>query len=168
MLISDDFASLYSYNAWANERTVASCRSLSREAYEKPLGSGWTSVRDTLVHIASGTQAWFDRFRGNSPSRLLTGADIPELEDAAALLKSADEALTKFVVETPESDRVKVLAYTNVRGEVKKVPYWAVFRHAVNHATYHRGQIATMVRMLGGEPKSTDFVFWGILNTPQD
>ncbi len=168
MLIADDYESLYAYNRWANERTAASCRALTRDEYERTLGGGWPTVRDTLVHIGSATKAWHDRFLGNSPSRLLTGADVPELDSAIRLLEEADALLTGFVLDTPSERRTEILAYTNLQGSIKKVPYWAVFRHAVNHASYHRGQISTMIRSMGKDPKPTDLVFWGIVNTKQD
>ena len=167
MLIGDDFASLYAYNRWANERVAESCAGLTVEEYARAIGGGWPCVRDTLVHIASGTQAWRERFAGNSPSRLLTGADIPELAGAVRLLEDADAAMERFVAETPEDARRQVLAYVNLQGATKRVPYWAVFRHVVNHATYHRGQISAMIRSLGHDPKPTDLVFWAILQTPQ-
>jgi len=159
LLIADDFENLYAYNRWANERTVASCRALTTEEYERNIGGGWPSVRDTLVHIGSATRAWHDRFLGNSPSRLLTGADVPELDSAVRLLEEADEVLTRFVLGTSPDRRVQVLAYKNLQGNVKKVPYWAVFRHAVNHASYHRGQVTTMLRQTGATPpQSMDLI----------
>ncbi|MGH9441835.1 MAG: DinB family protein [Thermoanaerobaculia bacterium] len=166
--INDDFENLYAYNRWANERAAASCRQLTADEYERKIGGGWPSVRDTLVHIGSATKAWHERFLGRSPSRLLTGADVPAIDEAIALLEKADADLTRFVRETPPERRTEILAYTNLQGAVKKVPYWAVFRHAVNHASYHRGQISTMIRSMGKDPKPTDLVFWAIVNTPQE
>jgi uncharacterized damage-inducible protein DinB len=168
MLIQDDFPTLYAYNRWANDRTIASVRTLSTDEYEREQGGGWPSVRDTLVHIASATEAWHERFSGRSPGRLATGADIPALEEAASRLALADAAIERLVLETEPEHRSKVLVYRNLRGEEKKVPYWAVFRHVVNHGTYHRGQIASMIRRLGKSPNPTDFVFWAIANTPQE
>lgn len=168
MLIADDYASLYDYTIWANGRTIDSCRALTPEEYARDLGGGWPSVADTLAHLASATRAWHERFHGRSPDRLLTGKDLPALEDAAAMLTEADAALKTFVLEWPAARRNDILAYTNLRGETKKVYYWAVFRHAVNHASYHRGQISSMIRRMGKDPKATDLVLWGILNTPQE
>ena len=167
MLIADDYENLYAYNRWANDRTVSSCRDLTAEEYERTIGGGWPSVRDTLVHIASATKAWHDRFLGNSPARLLTGADVPEFEGAVVLLQEADALLTRLVLDTPAERRAEILAYRNLQGNIKKVPFWAVFRHAVNHASYHRGQISTMIRSMGKDPKPTDLVVWAIANTLQ-
>jgi uncharacterized damage-inducible protein DinB len=33
-------------------------------------------------------------------------------------------------------------------------------QHLANHSTYHRGQIASMIRRLGAEPLPTDFAFF--------
>ena len=168
MLIADDYESLYAYNRWANERTVAACRALTREEYERTIGGGWPSVRDTLVHIGSATKAWHDRLHGNAPSRLLTGADVPELDDAVRLLEDSDALLTKLVLETPAERRGEIVGFRNLQGIVRKVPLWSLFRHAVNHASYHRGQISTMIRSMGKDPKPTDLVVWAIVNTPQE
>jgi len=168
MLIRDELSDLFDYNAWANERMISSIEDLDAEEYGRVLGGGWPSVAETVAHLASATDAWRERFRGNSPARLLTAADLPEREPAVALLRSADAAVAAFAGESTPEDRAKILTYTNLQGRTKKVPYWAVLRHVVNHASYHRGQIASMVRMLGHEPKATDLVFWAIVNTSQE
>jgi uncharacterized damage-inducible protein DinB len=168
VLIEDDYPSLYAYNRWANERTVAACRQLTTEEYERKIGGGWPSVRDTLVHVGSATKAWHDRLLGEAPSRLLTGADVPELDAAVVLLEEADALLTRFVLDTPAERRGEIVAFRNLQGAVRKVPLWTLFRHAVNHASYHRGQISTMIRSMGKDPKSTDLVVWAIVNTEQE
>lgn len=167
MLIGDDLPALFAYNRWANERAVESVRTLSVEEYGRDLGGGWPTVRDTLVHVASATEAWHERFHGRSPGRLLTGVDVATLDEAVSRLELADAALERFVLETDPERLAEILAYTNLRGDVKRVPYWAVLRHVVNHGTYHRGQISSMIRRLGGTPNQTDLVLWAIQNTPQ-
>ena len=37
----------------------------------------------------------------------------------------------------------------------------------VLHSTYHRGQIATRVREVGGEPPTSDFIAWVWMNRPE-
>jgi uncharacterized damage-inducible protein DinB len=38
-------------------------------------------------------------------------------------------------------------------------PFWQMLQHVVNHASYHRGQVTTMLRQLGVQPpKSLDMV----------
>lgn len=35
------------------------------------------------------------------------------------------------------------------------------------HTTYHRGQLNTKIRELGGEPPLTDFIYWVGLDKPK-
>jgi uncharacterized damage-inducible protein DinB len=38
-------------------------------------------------------------------------------------------------------------------------PFWQTFQHLVNHGTYHRGQVVTMLRQLGVQTvPSTDLI----------
>jgi uncharacterized damage-inducible protein DinB len=38
-------------------------------------------------------------------------------------------------------------------------PFWQLLQHLVNHGSYHRGQITTMLRQLGAAPpKSVDLI----------
>jgi uncharacterized damage-inducible protein DinB len=33
-----------------------------------------------------------------------------------------------------------------------------IMRHVVNHGSYHRGQVAFMLRLLGKQPQATDWI----------
>jgi uncharacterized damage-inducible protein DinB len=35
-----------------------------------------------------------------------------------------------------------------------------MFRHFINHSSYHRGQIVTFLRQLGTPPPSTDLILY--------
>jgi uncharacterized damage-inducible protein DinB len=37
-------------------------------------------------------------------------------------------------------------------GQPGSTVFWQMAQHVVNHATYHRGQVTTMLRQLGVEP----------------
>ena len=47
-------------------------------------------------------------------------------------------------------------------------PYYAEsLVQVAMHTTYHRGQVATQIRALGGEPPLTDFVAWIWIGKPE-
>ena len=50
----EEIRSLYDYNAWANRRALDAASALTPEQFSKPLGSSFSSVRDTLAHIWRG------------------------------------------------------------------------------------------------------------------
>jgi uncharacterized damage-inducible protein DinB len=42
--------------------------------------------------------------------------------------------------------------YKLLNGQPSSSVFWHMFQHVVNHATYHRGQVTTMLRQLGATP----------------
>jgi uncharacterized damage-inducible protein DinB len=153
---------LYEYNEWANERTIASLRALPEADYVRDLGGSWPSLRATFVHVAGATDAWAERFGGKDVLALPKEADLPKLDDAVGVLLAAQEKHRKHLKNLTREKLERPFSWTNLSGEVKTSPFEIVVRHVVNHQTYHRGQIASMVRRVGGKPIATDMVRWGI------
>jgi uncharacterized damage-inducible protein DinB len=161
----DDFAALFAYNRWAGDRVLAACRNLTQDQYTRELPGGVTPLRATLVHIAAATHAWSRRIRGETVAALATEAEVPTVEDVARLLVEADDFFARLVPTLTPERLAGIWAYQNLRKEQKRLPFWAVLRHVVNHASYHRGQVAVKLKRLGVEPPQTDLVFWAIEQT---
>ncbi len=164
--MQDDFTSLFDYNRWADRLVLEACRKLTPKQYAAEPAPGLSSVRATLVHLAITTEGWLRGLTGQEITSVPTEAELPTLDDAAALLDRAyatvDGLLTTM---TPEwADRPMVL-----RGGSRSavLPPWVVMRHVVNHATYHRGQIASKLARLGIQSPATDLVFWAMERFPQ-
>ncbi|MDL2718169.1 MAG: DinB family protein [Acidobacteriota bacterium] len=158
----DDLSSLYAFNSWANARVLETLRAVPEADYVSELGGGWPSLRATFVHLAGATDAWAERFAGRDATRLATIEELPSLEDAARVLLAAEEKHRRLQPALTRERLAGPFTWKNLKGEAKTAPFWAVVRHVVNHQTYHRGQIAAMVRRLGHTPKPTDMVVWGI------
>jgi uncharacterized damage-inducible protein DinB len=57
----------------------------------------------------------------------------------------------------------RVRAFVEHLGEAEISGFWWKLLHVVNHASYHRGQVTTMLRQLGIEaPKSQDMIIYMI------
>ena len=54
----------------------------------------------------------------------------------------------------------RVVEYKTMKFGVYSNPLWQSLQHVVNHGTYHRGQVATMLRQLGATPNSSDLIFF--------
>lgn len=154
----NDLRELYDYNRWANHRTLSAAGKLDGERFLRELGNSFSSVRDTLAHILSAEWIWMERWQGRWPKAMLDAGDFPIVESLQARWKSLEEDRDRFIKSlTPERLR-DPLSYINRAGVGYTYPLWQQMVHVVNHSTYHRGQITTLLRQLGAEPLSTDFV----------
>jgi len=160
--VKDDLHALQDYNLWANRLLLESLAPLSHEDYAREMGGGWPSLRATLVHLAGATRAWAERFDGRDATSLPTVEEVPTLADAAAMLNDADARISAFLATLAPERLAAPLVWKNLKGEPKAAPLWTVLRHTVNHASYHRGQAAAMLKRLGGRPLATDLVRWAI------
>ena len=153
-----EMRALFDYNAWANHRAMeASCR-LTAEQFVQPMGSSFSSVRDTLAHIYGSEWLWLERFQGRSPASL---PDTTQFKDVASLKERWDEhepRLLGFVRGLTQTDLDRVMEYKTLKFGVYRNPLWQSMQHLVNHGTYHRGQITTMLRQLGAQPILTDLM----------
>jgi uncharacterized damage-inducible protein DinB len=167
MTIRDDLPTLFAYNRWADGKTVGAVRGLAPGDYAKEPAPGWASVRSTLVHMADAMTIWARRLDGQTVSTRRAEADLPTLDDAERLLREGHEAFDRLLAAVTPGQLATVWDYRNLKGEPQRAPLWAVYRHVVNHATYHRGQVAAKIKRFGVEPPATDFVFWAVGETPQ-
>jgi uncharacterized damage-inducible protein DinB len=157
--MNDDLVSLFAYNRWADRLVLDACRRLSPEQYAAEPAPGWSSVRASVVHIASATGNWIRRLAGETVSGVLTEADLPTIDDADRRLAGSYQMLDGlWPALTPE--RLASPQRFELRGHSLVLPPWVVLRHVVNHATYHRGQIASKLKRFGVEQPATDLVFW--------
>ena len=149
---------LYDYNAWANRRSLEAASKLPTEKFVQPMSSSFASVRDTLAHIYGGEWLWLERFQGRSPLSL---PDTAQFADAASLRQRWDELesrLLGFVRGLTQADLDRVMEYKTLKFGVYSNPLWQSMQHLVNHGSYHRGQVTTLLRQLGAQPILTDLM----------
>jgi uncharacterized damage-inducible protein DinB len=156
----DDILNLLDFHYWARDRMLDAVEVLTPEQYTQDLGSSYRSVRDTVVHIYAAEWIWHLRWLGQSPTALLTSEQVP---DFAAIRRAwvDHERLVRVCVENIGDDVGRVIPYTLLNGTSSASPFWQLLQHVVNHASYHRGQVTTMLRQLGVPAgKSTDMVLF--------
>jgi uncharacterized damage-inducible protein DinB len=151
---------LYDYNAWANNRTLESCATLSDEEFSRDLSSSFRSVRDTLVHIFWGEWLWLERWHGRSPTAMPAAADFPNLAAVRTRMEGIDRELIDFVSGLEADGLARIVEHKTTAGVPQAQPLWHMLQHLANHGTYHRGQVATMLRQLGAKPQATDLILF--------
>jgi len=154
----EEIRALYDYNAWANHRALDAAAKLSQEQFTRQLGSSFSSVRDTLMHICGAEWVWHERFEGRSPGSIPDLSSIQTVDALRAHWSAQEAPLLAFVRGLTQADLDRVIEYKTINFGVYKNPLWQSMQHVVNHGTYHRGQITTMLRQLGAKPILTDLM----------
>ncbi|MGC1106019.1 MAG: DinB family protein [Candidatus Acidiferrales bacterium] len=152
----DDVHLLYAYNSWANHRVLDACTPLDAAQLTQNLHSSFPSVRDTLTHIMLAEWLWLERWLGRSPG--FPSGDFPDLASVRARWQTIETDLNAFIQKLSAADLDRVVEYKNTKGNAFSNPMRQMLQHVVNHGTYHRGQITTMLRQLGATPLTTDLI----------
>lgn len=152
------FRTLLDYHYWARDRMLAAVAVLDHNQYAQPVGGSFGSVRETLNHLYGAEVLWLKRWQGESPSAFPSA--MPDtLAALAQVWASQDAAMRAYLAPLQESDLQRVIAYRNLAGVAGESALWEMLAHVVNHATYHRGQVTTLLRLLGAPPPaSTDLI----------
>jgi uncharacterized damage-inducible protein DinB len=154
----EEFRQLYAFNRWATERILQAVASLPQEQFQQDLGSSFRSIRDTLVHMMSGEWVWLSRWNGSSPAAMPEHWQEVGFERMSAEWTELDGQLQAFVGNLTEDGLDRLISYRSTAGEPFTTPLSQMLRHVVNHSTYHRGQVATMLRQSGAAAPATDLI----------
>lgn len=149
---------LYDYNAWANRRVLCAAEKLTSEQFTKPLQSSFSSVRDTLAHIYGAEWIWLERFHGRSPSALPATNEFADADSLRITWLGHEQKLLAFVYGLSQSDLDREMEYKTLKFGVYRNPLWQSMLHLINHGTYHRGQVTTLLRQLNAQPILTDLM----------
>jgi uncharacterized damage-inducible protein DinB len=151
---------LFGFNRWANDRILAAVERLNTNEFTRDMRTSHVSVRGTLVHVLWAEWVWFRRWEGESPRTLFNDEDFEDVEAIASQWRDLDQDRNRFIATLTDESLARTFAYENRKGEHWEYPFGASMQHVVNHSSYHRGQIVTLLRQLGRTPPATDFLVY--------
>ncbi len=174
-----DIETLYAYNRWANQRMFSALENLSDEQFAGKMQSSFPSIRETVFHILFAEWIWLKRWKGASPRTSIANPDassatwnalLPpgtpsseELATVAALksfASSIDQERREFLRGLNDTVLQAPLNFSDLSGNPQSGPLAELLQHVVNHGTYHRGQVTTLLRQAGAEPIGLDMRYF--------
>lgn len=155
-----DLKTLYAFNAWARSRMLGAVARLDTVAYQTDLRNSFGSIHATLVHTLGAEEIWLRRWRGERPTALIAPEALQSFAELQAYWQDLGETQDRFLAGLTEPDVLRGIRYADTKGKEHVTPLWCMMQHVVNHSTYHRGQITTMLRQLGATPVPTDLIFF--------
>jgi uncharacterized damage-inducible protein DinB len=149
------FLKLYQYNAWANKKVI-DCLAHQRVTDEK--------ILSLMGHIVAAQFIWLHRIKGLAPPDLKLWANY-SLEELIAMADQAGKEWLYFVESTNDFNRE--MTYHNFVGDKYTNNVEMIMIHLVNHSSYHRAQIAMLLRQKTLVPVNTDFITYDRVITGQ-
>ena len=150
------------YNTWANKQFIDLMLRLPVGAIDKEINSSFPSIRATVYHSWGAEDIWMQRLMlAEHPT--WTPADFTgSFEEACVKWGKVSHSFGAFVTKQfNDASFFHVLSFYDRQKKEHKMPVFQVLNHVFNHATYHRGQLTTMLRQLGETkiPATDFFVF---------
>lgn len=142
---------LLDHLAWADAQAVAALRTLPDDSDERAQGSR------LYAHLAGAAHIWHARLEGRTPEHPVW----PELTlEAATALATASIAGLRAIASRDADALAREVEYRTTAGLAFRNTVADILAHVVLHGSYHRGQVALLVRQGGGTPAMTDYVMY--------
>ncbi|RPI16201.1 MAG: hypothetical protein EHM58_12445 [Ignavibacteriae bacterium] len=153
------------YNLWANTRICNVLEKLDESLLDKELVSSFPTIRETIYHVWGAEFIWYKRLQGESlvvwPFEDFKG----KFADAQIEFLKQSELFIKYIFDMPDESLTSKIDYSSMDGTKYNNKICNIIQHVMNHSTFHRGQVITMLRNIGvTELPSTDFIIYTRIN----
>jgi len=146
--MKERFTRLYEYNIWANNLFADVLKS---NIYKND------KITTLFTHLGNAQLIWLSRI--TEVEEKVPGVwDEGSLTDAIELVKKSSRLWLDFIYSQEEYE--DIIRYKNSKGDRYETRISDILTHAANHSTYHRGQLATLLRKEEIDPPASDFIFY--------
>jgi len=148
---------LVAFNQWADARFFEALKQLSAEQYSRDLQSSHGGIHGTLAHIVGVEKGWLRRWQRQPETAASPLSHMHSLAELRVYWEGVCAEMNQFLATLNDRKLQETLSTTTLAGTFT-APYWQMIQHVVDHSSYHRGQIVTMLRQLGVTPPSTGLI----------
>ena len=151
---------LFEFNAWAHRRIFDALAPLPEDQYFRDLKSSHGGIHGTLCHIVWAEQLWLHRWLRRPPPAVAQGRDLTSLAEVRTRWETVEAERLAFLEGLTDAMLAATLTVQPTMGGAYVHTYWETLQHTVDHSSYHRGQIVTLLRQLGVQPPSTGLILF--------
>jgi uncharacterized damage-inducible protein DinB len=156
---------MFKYHTWANQTILGRIKELPSSVLSQEVNSSFPTIAHALSHIYAVDKMWY---------LVLTGTGMGEALQAcmplnASILDSVDEYANIFTQLSEQyrewfrsqADLEQTILLDNPFAGIRQTRLSEIVLQVVNHGTYHRGNVSTMLRQLGHASTMNDYsLFW--------
>jgi len=146
--LADSLRRQFAYDSWANQETLSAIRTGNAAARGRAL--------ELMSHIVAAERVWFERLK-QQPQSVPVWPKF-DLETCEAHAAELARLWADYLDLITAGDVAQSITYKNTKGEEWTSAIFDVLTHVIMHSAYHRGQIASHMRMSGQRPAYTDYI----------
>jgi uncharacterized damage-inducible protein DinB len=150
-----------SYNTWANKTLIAWLKTKPEEVFTKEVASSFPSLRETLAHIWDTERFWLTVMKQvPAPPSFRFQPFAGTLNELFEGALNESENYEAFIHSLSEEQLIEIVSFDTpwVSGAQSRFEFT---HHAINHSSYHRGQLITIGRHVGlTDAPMTDYSFY--------
>ena len=151
-MTAEEIRSHILYSGWASRKLLDAALALPEEQQSREFGVSHNSLIGTLEHIFLADRIWF--------SRVADPRVLKSEETFVTAWPQIQKRWEDWTAALTHQDILRVVDYTDLKGNPHRTPVWQIALHVVNHATLHRGQAMSLLRQLGAAAPPTDLIFY--------
>lgn len=165
-----DIALITQYQTWfhyeqdAHHKTLASFETVPVSQRDDPR---FQKAVDLCAHLVAARALWLYRF-GIAETGPTTPEDLFPQNISLDTIKAQTETMhttwSAYLDALDSNELHRVFEYQSMEGPLYRNVVSDLLTQLFGHSWYHRGQIALLIRQLGGTPAETDYVFWSRQN----
>ena len=147
----------FEYKCWADERTLDAIGQI--DALLNP--DAIRFVAQQLNHVVRVEELFKSRLLGIAePHQSTNTQSVPPLAELSLRLRASHSWFLNYLAQLPDAARGEWVYFAFVDGQQGAMTRLEILFHIINHATYHRGNIARSLDQAGvAHPADTYTVF---------
>ncbi|MGM9957520.1 MAG: DinB family protein [Peribacillus sp.] len=157
---------MFDYHAWATQTLLRRIKELPSSVLQQEVNTSFPTIGEGFAHIYAIDKCWLQVLSGISMTKALE-ACLPLQQEI--LRRSVDEFAVAFSELAEQyrdwfrskEDLEEAIVLENPYAGTRSTRLSEIVLQVVNHGTYHRGNISTMLRQLGHASTMNDYsLFW--------
>ena len=146
------------YLQWADSLVFDCINELDDALIQTIFYKNGGTIRDRLQHLAEEYLAWYFDILGKEYPDVIKGFGDSTSSELIQAIKQYHEKWMGYI-KSPSKTKFEI---DEGDGVIVNISLDEVVYNLVNHATYHRGQINTLLRMAGHEVPMVDYYWYKI------
>jgi len=159
-MTKNEILELFAYNAWANRLLFDAAAPLPDDTYLRDLKSSHGGIHGTLAHIVWAEHLWLNRWLEKANPAVAQGKDLHSAAEVRARWEEVEAERGRFLAGLSDAQLQDTRNVKPSTGGEYQHTFVQMFQHTVDHSSYHRGQVVTLLRQVGVVPPVTGLIFF--------